>query len=78
MSPTLTASLRRIESLTTKLADLQAQRELAISKAIAGGATWREVAGSLGCSPQAAHRRYRWLAHNDKTGEVWYQEPLPL
>jgi|HubBroStandDraft_1064217.scaffolds.fasta_scaffold1846864_1 FixJ family two-component response regulator len=78
MSPILTATLRRIESLTAKLEDLSRQREMAIAKAVAAGATWREIAGSLGCSPQAAHRRYRWLRHNEKTGEVWHEGPLPL
>jgi FixJ family two-component response regulator len=78
MSPILTATFRRIESLTAKLEDLSRQREMAIAKAVAAGATWREIAGSLGCSPQAAHRRYRWLRHNEKTGEVWHEGPLPL
>ncbi len=78
MSPILIASLRRVETLTAKLEDLTRQRELAIAKAVAGGATWREIAGSLGCSPQAAHHRYRWLRHNDSTGEVWHEGPLPL
>ena len=54
------------------------QRELAISRALAAGATWAEIAQSLGCSPQAAHRRYRWLRHSEKTGAVWHERPLPL
>ena len=57
---------------------LSAERELAISRALAAGATWAEIAQWLGTSPQAAHRRYRWLRHSDKTGAVWHERPLPL
>lgn len=70
--------LRRIEVLTDRLAALSSERELAIARALAAGATWAEVAQALGCSPQAAHRRYRWLRHNEGTGEVWHEQPLPL
>jgi DNA-binding NarL/FixJ family response regulator len=73
-----TRALRRIETLTAQLSALSAERELAISRALAAGATWAEIAQSLGTSPQAAHRRYRWLRHSDKTGAVWHERPLPL
>ena len=71
-------ALRRIETLTVQLNDLSCQRELSISRALTAGASWAEIAQSLGCSPQAAHRRYRWLRHSEKTGTVWYERPLPL
>jgi hypothetical protein len=45
---------------------------------LAAGATWAEIANSLGTSPQAAHRRYRWLRFSEKTGAVWHERPLPL
>jgi hypothetical protein len=70
--------LLKIETLTAKLDMLVAERELAIARAVAAGASWAEIGGSLGCSGQAAHRRYRWLRHNDRTGEVWHERPLPI
>jgi len=73
-----TRALRRIDTLTTQLNALSAERELAISRALAAGATWVEIAHWLGTSPPAAHRRYRWLRHSDKTGAVWHERPLPL
>jgi DNA-binding NarL/FixJ family response regulator len=73
-----TRALRRIETLTGQLNTLSAERELAISRALCAGATWAQIAQSLGTSPQAAHRRYRWLRHSEKTGAVWCERPLPL
>lgn len=74
----MTPPLRRIEVLTARLGDLSAERELAIARALAAGATWAEIAHSLGCSAQASHKRYRWLRHDEQTGKVWYESPLPL
>ena len=73
-----TRALRHIETLTQRLNSLAVERELAISRALISGATWAEIAQPLGCSPQAAHRRYRWLRHSEKTGVVWHERPLPL
>lgn len=81
-APTLSrmpaSPLQRIELLTGRLKKLTTERELAIATALDGGATWAEIAQSLGCSSQAAHRRYRWLRCNPKTGAVWHEHPLPL
>jgi len=70
--------LQRIEQLTGRLNRLTTERELAIARSLDDGATWAEVAQPLGCSTQAAHRRYRWLRYNAKTGAVWHELPLPL
>ena len=70
--------LQRIEQLTGRLNKLTTERELAIALALNTGATWAEIAQSLECSTQAAHRRYRWLRYNLKTGAVWHERPLPL
>jgi hypothetical protein len=70
--------LQRIEHLTGRLNKLTTERELAIALALDAGATWAEIAQSLRCSTQAAHRRYRWLRYNLKTGAVWHERPLPL
>ena len=74
----MTTALRRIETLTGRLEALSTERDMAVSRAIAAGATWVEIAASLGCSPQAAHKRYRWIRHSDRTGTVWHERPLPL
>lgn len=70
--------LQRIEQLTGRLSKLTTERELAVARALDDGATWAEIAQSLGCSTQAAHRRYRWLRYNPKTGAVWHERPLPF
>jgi DNA invertase Pin-like site-specific DNA recombinase len=70
--------LQRIEQLTGRLNRLTTERELAIARSLDDGATWAEIAQSLGCSTQAGHRRYRWLRYNAKTGAVWHELPLPL
>lgn len=71
-----TRPLRRIEQLTTRIEQLNVERELSISRALSTGATWAEIATALGCSPQAAHKRYRWVRHSERTGAVWHEPPL--
>jgi len=73
-----TSPLRRIETLTTRIDNLSTDREVAIARAIAAGATWAEIAQSLGVTSQAAHKRYRWLRYSERTGEVWHERPLPI
>jgi hypothetical protein len=73
-----TSPLRRIAVLTERIGELGRERELAIARALATGATWAEIANSLGCTPQAAHKRFRWVRHNDETGAVWHERPLPM
>lgn len=70
-------SLERVESLTERIAGLEADREKAIAMAVAEAVTWAEIARALGVSTQAAHKRYRWLRHSATTGETWYEPPLP-
>lgn len=70
--------LKRVEQLTDQLHKLTTARELAIARALDGGATWAQIAMSLGCSTQAAHRRYRWLRYNPTSGVVWHERPLPF
>lgn len=68
--------LQTVANLTRRLALLSHERELAVSRAVAGQATWAEIAEALGVSVQAAHKRYRFIRHSDKTGEVWHEQPL--
>ena len=69
--------LKRVSNLTEEIANLQGRREVAIAEAIAAGATWTQIASILGVSPQAAHKRYRWLRHSPVTGETWREPKLP-
>ena len=68
--------LEKIEVLTARLADLEADRERAVASAMQCGATWAEIGVALGVSAQAAHKRFRWLRHSPLTGECWYEPPL--
>ena len=70
--------LRRIDTLTARIDKLSTDREMAIARAVAAGATWAEIAQSLGVTPQAAHKRYRWLRYSERTGEVRHERPLPI
>lgn len=71
-----TSPLHRIDMLTGRITQLGIERELAISRALAGGASWAEIGRALGCTPQAAHKRYRWVRHSERTGAVWHEPPL--
>ncbi len=62
--------------MTVRLAETEADRELAVAAATELGATWAEIGEALGVSAQAAHKRYRWLRHSSVTGECWYELPL--
>lgn len=70
------SSLERIEALTARLVELEADRERAVAKAMERSATWAEIGEALGVSAQAAHKRYRWLRYSNLTGECWYEPPL--
>jgi len=70
--------LRHIETLTARIDNLSTNREMAIARALAAGATWAEIAQSLGVTSQAAHKRYRWLRYSERTGEVCHVRPLPI
>ena len=66
-----------VASLTADLDTLTAQRDTAIARAVAAGATWAEIGAALGVSAQGAHKRYRWLRHSTITSETWHEPPLP-
>jgi transposase-like protein len=68
--------LEKIEVLTSRISDLDADRERAVAAAMERGATWAEIGAALGVSAQAAHKHYRWLRHNSVTGECWYEPRL--
>ena len=70
-----TSTLRRIEQLAAQISQLTVEQNLAVSRARAAGASWAEIGEALGCSPQAAHKRYRWVRHSEQTREVWHERP---
>lgn len=67
--------LQRVGELTSEVSRLSAELDLAVCQARDAGASWREISRELGCSPQAAHQRYRWARHN-LHGVVWHEPPL--
>ena len=72
------SSLRRIETVTARIAQAETDRRAAVAVALADGATWAEIAAALGVSTQAAHKRFRWLRASADGAEVWHEPPLPL
>ena len=73
-----TAALKRLETISSRLASIEAQRDVAVAAAMDAGCTWAEIGAALGVSAQAAHRRFRWLRHSPLTGETWWEPPLPV
>jgi hypothetical protein len=69
--------LEKVDALTARIADLEADRQRAVAAAISAGVSWAHIGAALGVSAQAAHKRYRWLRHSPTTGECWYEPPLP-
>jgi hypothetical protein len=65
-----------VASFTCDINALHAERETAITRAVAAGATWVQIGAALGVSAQAAHKRYRWLHHSTTTAETWHEPPL--
>ena len=76
--PVAGSPLHRIEKFSAQISQLTAEQDFAVSQARADGATWAEIAKALGCSAQAAHKRYRWVRHSERTREVWHERPLPM
>jgi hypothetical protein len=70
--------LRKLETTAARLVDAEARRDAAVAVAMDSGCTWAEIGAALGVSPQAAHRRFRWLRHSPLTGETWHEPPLPV
>lgn len=71
-------SLRRIETLTARIARAETARQTAVAAALTEGATWADVGAALGVSTQAAHKRFRWLRTTSDGAETWHEPPLPL
>ncbi len=59
------------------LREAEAARDRAVAAALTAGATWAEIAGVLGVSASAAHKRFRWVRVDPDTGVVWREPPLP-
>jgi FixJ family two-component response regulator len=62
--------LEKIKVLTVRMADLEAARERAVAAAMTAGATWAQIGEALGVSAQAAHKRYRWAASQQRDRRV--------
>jgi hypothetical protein len=59
-------ALRALSALRNELEGLE---PVLVSRALRGGATWSQIARSLGISKQAAHRKHRHLADQGGAGE---------
>lgn len=69
--------LDQLGNAVAGLREAEAARDRAVATAVAGGATWAEVAGVLGVSPSAAHKRFRWVRVDPDSGVVWREPPRP-
>lgn len=72
------AALSGVAVHTATLAATENERQHDIARALHHGATWVEVADALHVTPQSAHRRYRSLRYDPRTGRAWHEPPLPL
>ena len=69
--------LDQLGNAVTGLREAEAARDRAVAAAVTAGATWAEIAGVLGVSASAAHKRFRWVRVDRDTGVVWREPPLP-
>lgn len=56
----------------------EADLETLIARALHWGATWAQVADTLGVTRQSAHQRFRRLRYDPASGTAWHEPPLPL
>ena len=71
------AGLKLIAGLTAEIGRVEHRRDIAIFYAAGARASWADIGGALGVTPQAAHKRYRWLRYCSATDEIWHEPPLP-
>ena len=69
--------LDQLGNAVVVLREAEAARDRAVAAALTAGATWAEIAGVLGVSASAAHKRFRWVRVDPDTGVVWREPPLP-
>ena len=71
-------ALAELTDAVEQLTALTAHRDLLVARARTAGATWAEIATTLGVTVQAAHKRYRTTRRDADTGRTWREPPLPL
>ncbi len=69
--------MNQLGNAVVALRDAEAARDRAVVVAVTDGASWAEIAGVLGVSTQAAHKRFRWVRVDPDSGVVWREPPLP-
>jgi hypothetical protein len=77
MSVRLDKTVAELVDVTRQLAKLHTRQDVLVARARAVGATWTQIAGALGVTPQAADKRYRDLKL-DRHGRLWRDRRLPL
>lgn len=66
-------AIENVRATTEAVHAAEAARDLAVARAMHWGASWSQISGALSVSTQAAHRRFRTLRYNPKTGKVTRQ-----
>lgn len=73
-----TTALSRLREVQVGIDRLEAERVGLVARCCRWDATWAEIGGALGVSPQAAHRRFRHARYDPSSGKGWMEPPLPL
>lgn len=63
---------------TRIIAAAEADLERFVARALHWGASWAEIADTLGVTRQSAHQRHRRLRYDPATSTAWHEPPLPL
>lgn len=71
-------ALERVRGAVDDLHRAEATRDTAVARALHWGATWVQIGAALGVTAQSAHRRFRTLRYDPKSGKTWHEPPLPL
>lgn len=71
-------ALERLRATAEGVRVAEAARNLAVARARRWGASWSQIGHALGVSTQAAHRKFKTLHYDTKTGKTWHEPSLPI
>lgn len=78
MSSRRDSALASLQRTTEQAAAIARTQDQLVGRARHAGATWQQIADALAVTAQAAHKRYRHIHYDPRTGRAWHEHPLPL
>lgn len=72
------STLTGLAELAQQAAGITRRQDHLVARVRHHGATWQQIADSLGITTQAAHKRYRHLRYDPTSGHTWHETQLAL